>query len=89
MTTIVYTATVETPRAIRGIWYSVTMSTEIPHEPGIRDLKGHLSDYVNRVLYRGDVVWVTKNGRRVAALVPLAVVEAAERAEVGAEAVAS
>lgn len=86
MTTIVYTATgpTETLGTLRGIWYPMVMSIDIPREPGIRDLKGHLSDYVNRVLYRGDVVWVTKNGRRVAALVPVDAVEAIERLEVEA-----
>jgi prevent-host-death family protein len=62
----------------------MTVTVEALHEVGIRDLSNATSDCVNRVLYRGDVIYVTKNGRRVAALVPLAVVEAAERAEVGA-----
>lgn len=52
------------------------MADDIPTEPGIGAAKAHLSEYVNRVLYRGDVVWLTKNGRRVAALMP---VEDAER----------
>jgi len=58
--------------------YSLAMADEIPTEPGIGELKARLSEYVNRVLYRGDVVWITKNKRRVAALVP---VEVAERYE--------
>ena len=61
------------------IEYPVTMTeSSTDNEPGIATLKAKLSDFVNRVLYRSDVIYVTKNGRRVAALVP---VEVAERYE--------
>jgi prevent-host-death family protein len=61
------------------IEYPVTMTERgnTEAEAGIADLKAGLSDYVNRVLYRDEVIWVTKNGKRVAALVPVADAEAA------------
>lgn len=65
-----------------AIRYSVTMPEGSSAAVGIAELKAHLSDYVNRVIYRGEVVWVTKNGKRVAALVPVEVAEAVEAAEV-------
>lgn len=58
--------------------YAVTMTEEIDGTVGIRELKARLSDFVNRVIYRNEIVYITKNGRRVAALVP---VEAAEQYE--------
>lgn len=64
------------------IEYSVTMTESGSTEPeaGIADLKSGLSDYVNRVIYRDEVVWVTKNGRRVAGLAPIEVIEAGRAA---------
>lgn len=46
------------------------MADDIPTEPGIRDLKARLSDYVGRVMYGGEPVFVKKNGKRAVALVP-------------------
>jgi prevent-host-death family protein len=60
------------------IEYAVTMTEQPERDPGIAELKSGLSDFVNRVIYRRDVVYVTKHGKRVAALVP---VEVAERYE--------
>lgn len=50
--------------------YPVTMADEIPNEPGIRELKARLSDYVGRTIHRDEPVFVTRNGKRVVALVP-------------------
>lgn len=50
--------------------YPVTMADEIPQEPGIRELKSRLSDYVGRTIHRDEPVFVTRNGKRVIALVP-------------------
>lgn len=61
--------------AIVVIRYPVTMTSEVGNEVGIRDVKTHLSDLVNRVIYRNETIWVTKNGKRVAALVPVEVAE--------------
>lgn len=60
--------------AVVVICYSVAMTSE-DADVGIRDLKTHLSDLVNRVIYRKEIIWVTKNGKRVAALVPPEVAE--------------
>jgi prevent-host-death family protein len=60
------------------IEYAVTMTDQPETDPGIAEVKSRLSDFVNRVLYRREVVYVTKHGKRVAALVP---VEVAERYE--------
>lgn len=64
--------------------YAVTMTEQPSGEPGIADLKAKLSDYVNRVLYRGETIYVTKNRRRVAALVPVEMVELADAVLAGA-----
>lgn len=66
--------------------YSLAMAADIPTEPGIGALKARLSEYVNRVLYRGDMVWIRKNDRRVAAIVSA---EVGEWIEANAEAVAA
>jgi prevent-host-death family protein len=50
--------------------YPVTMADDIPEEPGIRELKARLSDYVGRTIHRDEPVFVTRNGKRVIALVP-------------------
>lgn len=50
--------------------YSVTMADDIPQEPGIRELKARLSDYVGRTIHRDEPVFVMRNGKRVIALVP-------------------
>lgn len=61
-----------------SIEYAVTMTEQPDSDAGIAELKAGLSDFVNRVLYRGDVVYVTKHSKRVAALVPVEVAEAYE-----------
>ena len=61
------------------IGYPVTMTSEV--EPvGIRDLKKNLSDLVNRVIYRNEVLTVTKNNKPVAVLAPISAYERAVRA---------
>jgi len=51
---------------------------------GIRELKARLSDFVNRVIYRGETIYVTKNARQVAALVPIEMVKLADAVLAGA-----
>lgn len=46
------------------------MADDVEQEPGIRELKARLSDYVGRVTFRGEPVFIKKNGKRVVALVP-------------------
>lgn len=53
----------------KTIWYSVVMAMDFPDVPGIKDAKAHLTDYVNRVLYAGARVQITKNNKPVAVLV--------------------
>lgn len=65
--------------------YPVTMTEGTSDNVGIRELKAHLSDLVGRVMYRGEVIWVTKNGKRVAALVPVEVAERYEAERAGDE----
>jgi prevent-host-death family protein len=68
------------------IEYPVTMTERgnTEAEAGIADLKAGLSDYVNRVVYRRETIMVTKNGRRVAALVPVEAADLAAAVERGA-----
>lgn len=56
------------------------MTERTSDDVGIRELKAHLSDLVGRVMFRDEVIWVTKNGKRVAALVPVELAEAALKA---------
>lgn len=52
--------------------YAVAMAERISDEVGIREFKAQLSELVGRVQFRGEVIAVTKNKRRVAVLVPAA-----------------
>lgn len=52
--------------------------TEKPAELSTRDVRANLADAVNAAV-RGQITYITSRGRRVAAVVPLAVAEAAER----------
>lgn len=69
-------------RAMLTIEYAVTMTERT--EAGIAELKAQLSDFVNRVIYRREVVYVTKNSRRVAALVPIEIAERYEAEQAAA-----
>ena len=66
--------------------YAVTMTEENDGTVGIRELKARLSDFVNRVIYRGETIYVTKNARRVAALVPVEAADLADAVLAGAPA---
>lgn len=50
--------------------YPVAMLDDIPQEPGIRELKARLSDYVSRAIHRDEPVFIKRNGKRAVALVP-------------------
>lgn len=63
----------------------MTMTEENDGTVGIRELKARLSDFVNRVIYRGETIYVTKNSKRVAALVPIEVVDLADAVVAGVE----
>lgn len=54
---------------------------EAAHDLPITDARDRLADVVNEAAYAGQVTYLTRRGRRVAAVVPAEVVEAAERWE--------
>lgn len=47
----------------------------------LAEARDHLGDVVNRAAYGGEVVYLTRRGRRVAAIVPADLVEAIEAEE--------
>ncbi len=54
-------------------------------EMSVSDARQHLSDVVNRAAYAGEAVYLTRRGRRLAAVVPAEVLEAIEAAEDAAD----
>lgn len=46
------------------------MTDRTSGQVGIREFKAQLSELVGRVQFRGETIAVTKNGKRVAVLVP-------------------
>mgnify|MGYP001581193361 FL=1 len=58
--------------------YHPGMPENTPAEIGIRDLRASISDVINETAVRGHITYVTTRGRRVAAIVPVPVAEAAE-----------
>jgi prevent-host-death family protein len=58
----------------------VNMSAHIIKEAGIRDAREEFADLVNEAAVRGTITYLTNRGRRVAAIVPLAIAENAEKA---------
>jgi len=54
------------------------MPQNTSEEIGIRELRMRLGDVINDIAVRGNVVYVTSYGRRVAALVPVPDAEALE-----------
>lgn len=47
----------------------------------VTDARSHLSEVVSRAAYNGEGVYLTRRGRRLAAVVPVEVLEAYEAAE--------
>ena len=47
----------------------------------ISEFREHLADVVSRAAYAGRITYVTRRGQRLAALVPVEIAEAIERAE--------
>lgn len=54
-------------------------------EMPVSDARQHLSDVVNRAAYTGETTYITRRGRRLAAIVPLELLEAIEAAEDAAD----
>lgn len=55
--------------------------SENVHEVPITDARGRLADVVNEAAYTGQVTYLTRRGRRLAAIVSVETAEAAERWE--------
>jgi prevent-host-death family protein len=49
-------------------------------EKGVAELRLELADVLNAAAVRGEITYVTNRGRRMAAVVPIPVAEAAEAA---------
>lgn len=47
-------------------------------ERSVRELRDDLADVLNEAAVRGQITYVTNRGRRIAAVVPVPVAEAAE-----------
>jgi antitoxin Phd len=58
-------------------------------EMAVSDAREHLSDVVNRAAYRGEAIYLTRRGRRLAAVVPAEMLEAIEAAEDAADVAAA
>ncbi|MGW6391136.1 type II toxin-antitoxin system prevent-host-death family antitoxin [Streptomyces sp. NPDC055103] len=54
-------------------------------EIGVRDLRTQLSDVLHESTVRGRITYVTSRGRRIAAIVPVDIAEAAESAQESGE----
>jgi prevent-host-death family protein len=50
-----------------------------PAELSVRDLRASLADVLNEAAVHSRITYVTSRGRRIAAVVPVPVAEAAER----------
>jgi prevent-host-death family protein len=53
------------------------MTENLEPEYSVRDLRGKLADILNAAAAHGTITYVTSRGRRIAAVVPLSVAEAA------------
>ena len=62
---------------------SMTAATPLPDdgELGITDARDRLAEIVNEAAYAGSVTYITRRGRRLAAIVPAVDAERLERAE--------
>lgn len=56
------------------------------HEMALTELRAHLPDLVNRAAYAGESTYITRHGKRAAALVPAWLLEELEEAEDRADA---
>ena len=55
--------------------------SENAHDIPITEARGQLADVVNQAAYSGQVTYLTRRGRRLAAVVPVEAAEAAEKWE--------
>lgn len=54
--------------------------TDMPNEISARKLRENLAATLNDVAVRGQIIYVTNHGRRIAAIVPVPVAEQSEQA---------
>jgi prevent-host-death family protein len=65
-------------------WVSIGVMTEKQGgERSVRELREGLADVLNAAAVRGEITYVTSRGRRIAAVVPVPVAEAAEQRREG------
>lgn len=74
----VYTSTPKVPLVYIG--YPVGMSENTSVEIGIKEFRESVAAVLNEVAVRGQITYLTNRGQRYAAIVPVPVAEAAERA---------
>lgn len=55
------------------------MARKPVEERSVRELRSDLADVLNEAAVHGQITYVTNRGRRIAAVVPVPVAEAAER----------
>jgi prevent-host-death family protein len=55
------------------------MENQPPDERSVRELRNGLADVLNAAAVHGTITYVTSRGRRIAAVVPVPLAEAAER----------
>lgn len=77
-----------------GILGTMAYETYTPYsgimsEMPVSDARQHLSDVVNRAAYSGEAVYLTRRGRRLAAVVPVEMLEAMEAAQDAADVAAA
>ncbi len=65
-------SSIQTPRFVQSVGME---------ELAVSQARDHLGEAVNQVQYGREMVYLTRHGRRVAALVPVEVLEAIEAAE--------
>lgn len=53
--------------------------TEQTQELSTREVRAALADVINEAATRGRITYITQRGRRIAAVVPIAIAEAAEQ----------
>lgn len=59
------------------------MEKNPPEERSVRALRAELADVLNSAAVHGTITYITSRGRRIAAVVPVPVAEAAEREREG------
>jgi prevent-host-death family protein len=71
------------------VYETYSAYAQVMSEMAVTDAREHLSDVVNRAAYGGETVYLTRRGRRVAAIVPAELLEALEAAEDAADVAAA